>query len=197
LLAITSFAQVEPVDITESTFKLSGLSSQEMYFGLATGDQIIVNFQELEGKEVKEIELSEYPKTSKFMEYRTTKITNKTLIINNTGVFVLKFKNSALSKRVCRIKIQRIPQSIDTRNFNTNVYWRTETNTTYADQVERYLVSKQYVPKKVVSLTEFYINSGSNSTFKGGKSRVTFPVLLPPNTVQWYYEFSTYRDANS
>jgi uncharacterized membrane protein len=39
----------------------------------------------------------------------------------------------------------------------------------------------------------FFVNSTSNESFKGGHSKITYPVNLPPNTVKWYYEFSASR----
>lgn len=42
----------------------------------------------------------------------------------------------------------------------------------------------------------FYINSTSNETWKGGKSKVVYPVILPENTVEWYYEFTASRDED-
>ena len=42
----------------------------------------------------------------------------------------------------------------------------------------------------------FYVNSGSNAAFKGGKSRITIPLTFPPNTVKWYITFSSYRDED-
>lgn len=43
----------------------------------------------------------------------------------------------------------------------------------------------------VVPQRHIYLNSGSRASFFGGRSRVVIPVELPPNTVQWYYSFST------
>jgi antitoxin component YwqK of YwqJK toxin-antitoxin module/uncharacterized membrane protein len=40
----------------------------------------------------------------------------------------------------------------------------------------------------------FYINSTSNETWKGGNSKVVYPVQLPEGTVEWYYEFTASRD---
>lgn len=40
----------------------------------------------------------------------------------------------------------------------------------------------------------FYVNSTSNETWKGGSSKTIYPVSLPENTVEWYYEFTASRD---
>jgi len=47
--------------------------------------------------------------------------------------------------------------------------------------------------RKVVTLLPeqgIYLNSTSNGAF-GGKSRVNYKIDLPPNTVEWYYIYST------
>jgi len=40
---------------------------------LSEGDQLVFNFQEVNGKELKEIEIIEFPSTSKFMDYKKQK----------------------------------------------------------------------------------------------------------------------------
>lgn len=42
----------------------------------------------------------------------------------------------------------------------------------------------------------FYLNGGTKATF-GGKSRTWFNILLPKNTVEWYYSFTTTKNENS
>ena len=44
--------------------------------------------------------------------------------------------------------------------------------------------------KKIIDSRDIYLNGGARSQF-GGKSRTYFQVDLPPNTVQWYYSFTT------
>jgi hypothetical protein len=46
------------------------------YYGFAEGDQMIFSFEEL--KELKESEIIEMPTSSKFMDYKSIKFTNKT-----------------------------------------------------------------------------------------------------------------------
>lgn len=40
----------------------------------------------------------------------------------------------------------------------------------------------------------FYLNSTSNETWKGGRSKTLYPVTLPEGTVEWYYEFTASRN---
>lgn len=196
LTALVSFSQ-QPIDVTEQTLKVGGVSTEEMFFAFAAGDQIIFSFSSVDNKELKEIEIDEWPSTSKFSDFKSTKIENKILSVTNTAVYKFRFYNSALSGRICRIKIQRVPASESTKNFNTAVTWKTLSDTSYYTVQEKYLLKQEYVPKILVPVTDFYVNSGSNAMFKGGKSRITFPVILPRNTVEWYYQFSASRDKEA
>jgi tetratricopeptide (TPR) repeat protein len=49
---------------------------------------------------------------------------------------------------------------------------------------------------QVMTPQTFYLNGGTRATF-GGKSRTWFNIQLPPNTVEWYYSFSTSKNENS
>jgi len=191
-LSFSGFAQA-PIEVADNTFKVKGFGEQVFYYGFAEGDQIILNFEELDNKELKEIEVIELPGNSMFMDYKTKKVSDKTINIRNTGIYKIRFHNSAMSGRVCKLKLHRIPASSETLKFNTNVYWNTIYDTTYYTIKEKYLIKKQYVPKVIVPKQEAFVNSGSNAAFKGGKSRITFPIVLPKNTVEWYYQFSAMR----
>lgn len=183
-----------PIDVAERSFKISGLSEEVFYYGLAEGDLLNFNFQEMNGKELKEIEIIELPSTSKFMDYKSVKIENKTLHIQNTGIYKFRFSNSAMGGRVCKVKIQRTPANDSNRSFNTNVYWKTVYDTLFKTVSEKYLVKREFKPVALVPTSEFYINSGANANFQGGKSRITIPVILPKGTQEWYYVFSASRD---
>lgn len=183
------------IDVAEATFKVGGLGEEKVYYyGFCKGDQIVFSFEEMNNKKLTEIEIIEYPSSSKFMDFKTKKIENKIINVTQTGIYAFRFSNSALGRRICKYKIQRIPTSDATKNFNSSVYWRTVTDTTYYTNQEKYLIKKEYVPKAVLPSTDYYVNSGINATFQGGKSRITFPVNLPQNTVEWYYQFSASRN---
>lgn len=52
-----------------------------------------------------------------------------------------------------------------------------------------YVFSQTYETKTLIKTTK-YLNGGARS-YLGGVSRLTLLVDLPPNTVQWYYSFTT------
>ncbi len=132
--------------------------------------------------------------SSKYMDYKSQRIENKVLNVTRTGIYKFRFANGAITGRVCSYKIQRIPGNKATKDFNSNVYWKTVYDTTYTIEQEDYLIKKEYITNSIVPLSKHYINSGSNATFKGGVSRISIPVILPPNTQEWYYEFSASRN---
>lgn len=156
LLAVCtiSFSQL-PIDVTEQTIKVGAMKTEEMYFGFAEGDQVIFNFTEADKKELKEIEIIEWPNTSKFSDYKTWKIENKILNIGRTGVYKFRFYNSAISGRVCRIKIQRIAGDETSKNFNCNVSWANKQDTTWNSYTKDVIVGydttyEQRIKKELV-----------------------------------------------
>ncbi|MBK7561210.1 MAG: hypothetical protein IPI68_06720 [Chitinophagaceae bacterium] len=45
-----------------------------------------------------------------------------------------------------------------------------------------------------MSHLSFILIVEGNALLQGGKSRITLPVLIPKNTVEWYYTFSANRE---
>jgi hypothetical protein len=150
LMSAPAFAQMSPVDVTDQTIKIAGMSEEVMYFGFAEGDQLIFSFTEVNGKELKEIEILEYPSNSKFTDFKTARVDDKKIQVNKKAVYKFRFSNGALVGRICKIKIQRIPAAETTKSFITNVSWITKQDTTWnvytKDVVIGYDTTK--VPKK-------------------------------------------------
>lgn len=186
------------IDVTDQTIKIGSMKEEKLLFGFAEGDQIIFNFQEVDGKELKEIEILEYPDYSRFADFKTNRIDNKNISVAKQGVYVFRFKNSAVSGRICKIKIQRIPLSDKTVNFNSAIKWETKQETTYNTYVKDVLVGYDttYIQKSKKELvkTEFSddmivdkterVHSLNNLDYKNYK---TVRVPLPQN------EYSTYK----
>lgn len=129
------------INVTERTLKIPANSEENMYFGFAQGDKIVFNFSEIDKKELKEVEIIEYPSNSKFTDYKTVKIENKVIDVNKTGVFRFRFLNSnMLSPRICKINIQRFPASVETKNFNTSVKAITKQDTTWTSYTKDVLI---------------------------------------------------------
>ena len=187
------FAQ-NPIDVADLTLKVKANSSEEFLYGFAEGDQIVFSFSEVDGKELKEVEITEYPENSKFLGYETAEINKKIINVIERGVYKFRLKNSHILKgRICQIKIQRIPASEATRNFNTNVKWVTEQDTTWNTYTKDFVIGYDTLlvqkTKKVIekeeTIEEIIMDKSqrvhSQTNENGNKTFVFFS--LPNNSV--------------
>ena len=179
-----SIAQLKPIDVAENTLKIGRFGEETFFYGFAEGDKMIFSFEEVNGKELKEIEIIELPSSSKFMDYKTNRIQNKTITINRTGVYKFRFANSAISGRVCRFKIQRIPASDVTKNFNTSVSWKTFYDTTYTTESDIYLEKSD---TSVVNLVDQVPTISSKKASNGNNNKTIVDFSLPKGTISWSY----------
>lgn len=187
LLSNYMFGQ-DTVDVADNTLKVPGLGEEVFYYGFAEGDKLIFNFDEVNGKELKEVEISELPLSSKFMDYKTKQIGNKVLNITKTGIYKFRFSNSAISGRICKVKIQRIPSSGLTKDFNTSVYWKTIQDTTYTPTQKRFLI------KSDTTAQEIYTSNpqiSSANALNGNRNYQIVDFVLPPNTISWSFYIGT------
>ncbi|HEX8562705.1 MAG TPA: hypothetical protein VF676_06975 [Flavobacterium sp.] len=172
----------QTIDIAETTLKVSAFGEEALFYGFAEGDQLIFNFEELNGKELKELEISELGSSSMFMDYKSKKVENKIVNINRTGIYKFRLYNSSLGGRICKVKIQRLPATESTRKFNSAVYWKTINDTIYRTEQENYLIGRDTV---VNNLTDIVAKVHSVTNANGNKTICGFS--LPPNTVAWSY----------
>lgn len=169
-----TFGQIKPIDVAELTIKIGSMSSEELYYGFAEGDQIIFNFEELKGKELKEINIIELPSSSKFMDYKTTKVVDKKINVNKKAIYHFIFTNSAITGRICKVNIQRVPKSESLINFNTDWTWKTLFDTAYVaytqdslvgydtlryNQTVKELINTEIREEKIISETKIPISS--------------------------------------
>jgi hypothetical protein len=188
------FAQ-STIDVSETTLKIGGLGGEEVfYYGFAEGDQLIFSFQEVNGKELKEVEIIELPSSSKFMDYKASKIENKIINVARSGIYKFRLLNSAVSGRICKVKIQRIPSSEATKNFNTSVYWRTVQDTTYTPTQEKYLVKSDTIAQEIYSSTP---QISSMNALNGNRNFQIVDFLLPENTISWSFYIGTGNEGKA
>ena len=187
-------AQINPINVVDLNFKIPAASNYELRYGFAKGDIIIINYSEEKSKKLKAFEVVEHPSTKKYSEFNITNITNKEIRIQNKGIYKFRFENNSLGRRICNFRIDRIPVSEENIAFNTNVKIKTIADTTFTISKESVVRSESYKTVELAKAQKFFINSGSNATFLEGKSRVSLPIKLPPNTVKWYYTVSSIRD---
>ncbi|MFT5820562.1 MAG: hypothetical protein ACI8ZM_001805 [Crocinitomix sp.] len=196
ILFSTTYSQITVIDVADLTVKVGGVSSEVLYYGFSEGDQIIFNFEEINGKPLKEIEIMEMPSNSKFADFKSTLITDKVIQVHKTGVYGFGFRNSAMKGRICKIKIQRIPKSEDLIAFNTNWEWKTlyDTSyvpytkdslvgydTTYSNQTKRELVRVDTLVTELFNKVE---RVHSKTNLNGHTAIADLNVYLPQNTAK-------------
>lgn len=157
MLPIVNVWALDPVLVTENTFKLKG--EEHLFFGFASGDDIVFDFQEANGKNVKEVEIIELPNNTKYQDFKTSAIRGKTIHVYSTGLYEFRFKNPAIASRVCKVKIERIPADESKIHFDTG--WRYEyvRDTTYVPYTEDSIVGY-----KQVTYTEYVRELASTET---------------------------------
>jgi hypothetical protein len=193
VVSMHSFGQNAPVDVFESTLKVGALSTEEFYYGFRAGDQMVVNFEELKGKELKEFEIIEYPGSSKFMDYKTSRIKDKVITVQRTGIYLFRLVNNAVSGRICRFKLQRIPADEAGRTFNCTVNWKTKVDTTFFTEQEKYLASRDTIIENFIPLKVERVHS--TTATNGQPNKTAIAITLPPGTVAWSYYLGVGKDA--
>jgi hypothetical protein len=177
-----------PVVVTDTIFKIPVLGEQLFYYGFAQGDQVTISFKEENGKELKEIEITEWPATLKFKQGKVSSLPNKTLSIAATGVYQFRFANTIMLQKNCTLKIERIPSDAS-KTFNPTVYWRTVYDTIYRN-LKPPPAPESYKTVALIPPTVYYLESN----IPDHKPRVTIPVQLPDFTSEWYYAYTTTTD---
>jgi hypothetical protein len=226
-LSFNSSAQnLTAIDVADLTLKIAAKGEETLYYGFAEGDQILFNFKEIDGNELKEVEIMALPESSKFKDYETRLIVNKQLKVTQKGIYKFRFYNAALLKgRVCAIKIQRIPKDKALINFNTSIKWIEKLDTTYELKSETVVNSpeKQLTHKVLTSVDTNIVSiidrtERVSSLTKLGDSNAQYisiklpkNIYLPDNTniyektevVSWAYSIAVggtgqawYKSAN-
>jgi hypothetical protein len=182
------------IDVTEQTIKIASNVEEVLYYGFAEGDQIVFSFSEANGKELKEVEILEFPTSFKFSDFKTASIENKVIQVNKAAIYKFRFFNGhVISGRICKVKIQRIPANEQTRNFNTNVNWITRQDTSWNTFTKDIIVgydtsyvqkTKKEIIKIDTIITElFNKNERVHSATAMGKTAYSYiTVNLPENS---------------
>lgn len=125
-------AYAQPVSVAELTLKLPSGYERELYYGFAAGDEILFLFNEVEGKKIKEVDVSAWPNQLRYADYETAGGREQRITVPATGVYRFRFRNTAaLGERVVQVSIRRRPADEQRRMFDTNVQWEERQDTFY------------------------------------------------------------------
>lgn len=144
-LAAKMYGQ-QPLDVADLTLKIKGGDTENLYYGFEKGDKILFSMKEEDGKELKTIEVTEWPGHTKFMDYKTSAVEGKEFTVHRRGIYLFKIENGA-GPKVASLNIKRIPASASTANFSTKVKWVTRTDTICDGCVENVLLGHDTVAR--------------------------------------------------
>lgn len=177
--------------VYEGTLKIKAMQDEDLYFGFAAGDQIVVQLTETDKKDLKEFEVVELPNSSKYKESDFHQIKDKYIAVSQKAVYQFTIKNGSLGNRTCKIKITRIPADEKTAQFNTGWKWTTVYDTTYVSVAEDSIVGYDTLTTKRVArnllsseLKEYdfldkTISVPARGIVKHDNPRMCVPINLP------------------
>lgn len=131
MLLVSGLSFGQKMLVADLQLKLEPADTQELLYGFAEGDRVIFTIEEANGNYVSEVSVLQYPETFKYKGQNVKKEKAQEFTVTNKSVFAFRFSNATRGRRVCNIKIQRVPKNSDTKNFNTAIKWITKQDTVW------------------------------------------------------------------
>lgn len=182
LLFLVRFLPAQ-IPVADQTFKVS--DTQEYLYALAAGDKVDLHVQLLVGRRLKVVELVQYPEYPLYRSYDLDTVLDKSILIPQTGIYILRIHEAGLGKKVCRFTLHRTPAGPETARLDTRITWDLRVQ-------PQYQISRRPVPAG--TKTEIIPISGQavvGASKMGLKKPVgAYQFTLPPNTVRWAYRLS-------
>jgi hypothetical protein len=157
-LTLSSVALAQKITVAEVQLKLDGNKSEELMYGFAAGDRVILTMK-ASGASLGEVSVLQYPDVLKYKGQNIDE-EKRELTVTAKGVYVFRFNNTARGKRTLNITLQRVPKDGATKNFNTAVKWASVPDTTWTvvgrDIVMGYDSLRVQKTRKVVASEQKY-----------------------------------------
>lgn len=189
LLTGNSLISQTPVEVADLTIQLGTKDEKLLYYGFEKGDKVKFKIEERDGKDIGEIEIIEYPESSKFKDLGAISA-NKSVSVKERGIYILRLRNNkAFKKRKVKVYIERTPENESTLDFDTDIVWDTKLDTAYTYKTKKVTTGYRTVAKqksnrvlssidttviKILTRTE-RVNSKMNLT-NGNTSTLTFQI---------------------
>ena len=149
------------------------------YHAFEKGDRIVLDVTMTNAKGTNQITIATYP--DGLIHYTNNSffsLKGLTIDVPERSIYTFTLASNHILARNGTLKVARRPISEEMASFNSNVSYK-----------------PTYTPVQVLEPQNLFVNGGSNALFRGGKSRVSVPISLPQNTVEWFYRFAASRDA--
>ena len=168
------------VAVADLSIRIPGLDTgatvgPEFFYAFEAGDAVMLDINMDNAKGNNDLLVTSYPKGVEVHHDRALpSMSIQRFEIPARGIYRFALSTNHATDRNAQIKVWRKPKSAATQEFNCNV--RRE---------------KIHTAEQVCEQQSFFVNS---FTKLAGNTRASLPVTLPPNTVEWYYRFSAFRD---
>jgi hypothetical protein len=188
-----SSIDIEPIKVADLNISLPGLVTVSawnsdhpnqnypyptQWFAFEKGDEIILDATMSNKNGTNVINVVTYPdQVVRYSNNAFTELKDVRIKVAERTIFAFVLGTNHTFDRNCFLKVYRKAASPESLGFNSTVS-----------------LKKNYTPVSLHEAQGFFINGGMNATFSTGKSRVTIPITLPENTVEWYYRFSASRN---
>lgn len=118
------------VSVAEITLQIKPGDEQSLYYRFAAGDEIQFSFTETVGKNLKLVEVLEWPKELVYTAQNIAETKPQYIVVQATGVYQFRFVGGSGNREV-HITIKRRPESDFLSNFDTSVRWEIRQDTFY------------------------------------------------------------------
>lgn len=166
--------------------KVGGLGVNDLYFGFAEGDKLIINVKEFNGRQISDVLIFHYPSDTIFKEKLVKEISNKEVSITKTGVYWFKFSNAFGEGRIYKVKIEREFTNKKMASFNSKVQWKAGFDTVWHDYPTRVVVKSDTILNTL--LDEEIVIQAHSDTIKN-RNKETLSFNLPNLSRGWAYYF--------
>ncbi|KOS06296.1 hypothetical protein AM493_09815 [Flavobacterium akiainvivens] len=186
----------QKITVAELNLKLDGNTQEEVMYGFAVGDKIVLEMQAT-GSAFGEVKVYQYPNTEVPVYTATAvKEEKKEFTVLNKSVYLFRFKNTVTGKRSLNVTIQRVPKNSSTKDFNTAVKWVSVNDTAYAPEEKSIVVGYDTLhtqkTRKVVASEQKYeevvMDKSQRVSAKTsfGDTRTSVNFSLPANAISAY-----------
>lgn len=186
---ISTNGKLSPILVSELDLTLLGVANalvetpsslvedSQLFHAFQKGDEIILN-ADINNKNGKfYIKVYSYPDFNTiYSKSRLRDLRNHRIKISKEGIYIIELGTTALFDRTLKLSIERLPANENLIEYNTNV------------------LTKYKYEAIDVSKTFQFINSTSNENWKGGTSKVIVPIIIPTESIEWYYSFTASRN---
>lgn len=181
LPCIQAWAQYD-ISLLNSEVMIKAKEEKVFSFDLKEGDEVILDFDMVKGKQIQEIELKQYGGSKIYTAANVEEIKSQKINILQTGKYKLYFRNNGLTNRVFHFSLKRSLSLSEIPKYYPDLEWVTVYDTLYK-LIERPVLVRS--DTLIYNLTDK--TAKISAQWRPGQGSSCFGFTLPENTVTWSY----------